>query len=128
MTAVELHDVTVANRRQGPSRLERVNLTVPDGEMLTGLGPAGAGKCAMGRAITGLDYPTAGEGLFAAVNVNALSSRDRDVAVAMQAFPLLAHRDGRANVAFAAKLRRFQDRDDTDVSTEAVIDELGLAR
>lgn len=128
MTAVELHDVTVANRRQGPSRLERVNLTVPDGEMLTVLGPAGAGKSAIVRAITGLDDPTEGEVLFDDVNVNALSSRDRDVAVVMQDFPLLAHRDGRANVEFAAKLRRFQDRDDIDVSTEAVIDELGLAR
>lgn len=128
MTAIELRDVTVANRQSGPSRLERVSLAVPDGEMLTVLGPPGAGKTALVRAITGLDDPVDGEVLFDDVNVNAVSSRDRDVAVVMQDFPLIAHRDGRANVEFAAKLRRFQERDELEASADAVIDELGLVR
>lgn len=126
MTAIELHDVTFKSRKYGAPELEDVNLTVPDGSMLTVLGPNGAGKSTLMRLLSGLEYPTDGDVLFDDIVVNAVSSRDRDVASVAEDFPLVPHHKGRSSLAFPAKLGRQQNRSEITAAVDEVTDELGL--
>jgi len=54
---LELHDATV--RKNGTRVLDRISLTVREGEHTAILGPNGAGKSSLIRLIAHLDYPLA---------------------------------------------------------------------
>lgn len=105
MTTIELRGVTL-DGPDGVPVLDRVDLVVPSGTAVTVAGPPGAGKSALLRVLVGLDEQTAGDVLLDGVLVNAVGARDRDLAMVFQDFALHPHLDVRANLAFAARLRR----------------------
>ena len=63
-------------RSQYVHALERVNLTVRQGETLGVVGESGCGKTTLGRCIVRLIEPTAGEVLFEGVNLLTLSRQE----------------------------------------------------
>ena len=52
--------------------LDRVDLTIEDGEFVGLIGPSGAGKTSILRAIAGFDAPTSGRILFDGLSVPSI--------------------------------------------------------
>lgn len=126
MTAIDVRDVTVKNQKFGPPVLENISVQIPAESMLTILGPSQAGKTALVRVLVGLDRPDDGDVVFDDIVVNAVSPRDRDIATVLQDYPLVPHKSGQSNLAFASRLRQTQHRGAIEDSVDEVIDELGL--
>ena len=93
-----------ASRIYDPSRppaVNRVSLTVADGEFLVLVGPSGSGKSTAMRMLAGLEPIDEGSVLIDDVDVSELRARDRDVAMVFQSYALYPNMTARQNMAFA---------------------------
>ncbi|MEM1557433.1 MAG: ABC transporter ATP-binding protein [Thermoproteota archaeon] len=86
--------------------VEKINLTINDGEFLTFLGPSGCGKTTILRCIAGLESPTSGLIYFDDKVVNDLSPRERNVAMVFQSYALYPHMTVYDNIAFPLVVRK----------------------
>jgi multiple sugar transport system ATP-binding protein len=86
--------------------VDRVDLTISDGEFMVLVGPSGCGKSTLLRMIAGLEEPSAGAILIADRDVTDLSPRLRDVAMVFQSYALYPHMTVRQNLAYGLKVRR----------------------
>ncbi len=89
--------------------LDRVDLSVRDGETLAVLGPSGCGKSSLLRAVAGLANPRAGRIYFDGVEVTEDSPGSRKVGVVFQDYALYPHMEGRRNLSFFFKVNRRDD-------------------
>jgi multiple sugar transport system ATP-binding protein len=105
MAEVALADVTKVYPN-GTRALDRFNLSVRDGERVVIVGPSGSGKSTALRLIAGLESVTSGTISIAGRVVNAVSPRDRDVALVFQRPSLYPHLTVRGNLEFGLKLRQ----------------------
>jgi ABC-type sugar transport system ATPase subunit len=86
--------------------LQRVDIEVPDGELLVLVGPSGCGKSTLLRCIAGLESVSGGELWIGDRLVNDVAPRDRDVAMVFQSYALYPHMTVRENMGFALKLAK----------------------
>ncbi|QEY33067.1 ABC transporter ATP-binding protein [Synechococcus sp. RSCCF101] len=93
--------------------LDRVDLTVPDGEFLVLVGPSGCGKSTLLRLLAGLDEPTGGEILLDGQPISRRPPARRDVAMVFQSYALYPHLSVEDNIGFG--LRRRQKRGPREV-------------
>ena len=77
---LSLTDVSVV--RRGRNLLERVSLTLAEGELLALLGPNGAGKTTLLRTMLGLTAPDSGQVLLGDAPLRTLRPRERAARVA----------------------------------------------
>ncbi|RMF33329.1 MAG: ABC transporter ATP-binding protein, partial [Alphaproteobacteria bacterium] len=91
--------------------IEKMNLTVKDGEMLALLGPSGCGKSTTLFAICGIHRMDEGRLLFDGRDVTATTSQDRGVGVVFQSYALYPHMNVAENIGFPLKVRR-ESRED----------------
>jgi len=103
--------------------LDRVDLTVADGELLALLGPSGSGKTTLLRIIAGLDWPDAGEVSFNGENVLAHAASERHVGFVFQHYALFRHMTVFENVAFGLRVQPRDIRKD-EASIRARVKEL----
>ncbi len=89
----------------GVVAVERLNLTVQDGEILALVGPSGSGKSTILRLIAGLDSPTSGTIRIGGREVATVSACDRNVALVFQRVALFPHKTVFDNLAFGRRLR-----------------------
>ncbi len=108
---IELHNLT--KKFGALIAVDAIDLDVSDGEVLCLLGPSGCGKTTTLRMVAGLEVPTGGDVFLGGKKVNALTARDRNVAMSFQfyalypnltvaenlAYPLYADRLGKAEIA-----------------------------
>lgn len=87
--------------------VDRLNLTVQDGELVTLLGPSGCGKTTTLRLVGGFEDPTAGEVLLGGQRITHLPPQRRDTATVFQSYGLFPHMSVYENVAFGLKVRRL---------------------
>ncbi len=80
--------------------IDKVNMSVVDGEVLGILGPTGAGKTTTLRCIAGLHKPDAGTIRLAGADVTHESPMVRDIAVVFEGFNLLPTLSVFDNIAF----------------------------
>ena len=125
MTTIEVRHVSL-DAPDGRRLLDNVSLTVPSGSRLAVCGPPGAGKSALLRVLVGLDDHTDGDVLIGGTVVNAVSPRERDLALVFSDFALHPHLDVYDNLAFSARLRRGRDADEIDDRVEEVAEFLAL--
>lgn len=98
MADVALQDVT---KTFGSTvAVERLSMTVPDGEFVVLLGPTGAGKTTTLRLISGLDRPDSGGITIDGRPVVDETPAQRDVAMVFQQYSLYPHMTVRENLAF----------------------------
>ncbi|HEY7646272.1 MAG TPA: sn-glycerol-3-phosphate ABC transporter ATP-binding protein UgpC [Hyphomicrobiales bacterium] len=101
--------VTVRNVRKSFGVVEvihGVNIDIEDGEFVVLVGPSGCGKSTLLRMIAGLESITSGEiGINDRV-VNAVPSKERDIAMVFQNYALYPHMKVFDNMAFSLKLRK----------------------
>jgi iron(III) transport system ATP-binding protein len=101
-------------RSRGPSdrpALDRVSLSIDDGQFFTLLGPSGCGKTTLLRCIAGLEVPDSGEIALgdrvifsAAKRVNVPPNR-RGLGMVFQSYAIWPHMDVAQNVAYPLTVR-----------------------
>lgn len=110
MTEITLDEVSVVFRGASPDdsvvALDRLTLHVRSGELLTLVGPSGSGKSTLLRTIAGLEELASGTITLGGNVVNALTPRERDVALVGQLDTLLPHLTVEENLGFPLSLRR----------------------
>jgi len=77
MALIELRDVSKSYRRDAIEIpvLDRVTITVPDGDFLGLMGPSGSGKSTLLNLLAGIDRPTRGSVRVAGTEISSLSER-----------------------------------------------------
>ncbi|MGI9504184.1 MAG: ABC transporter ATP-binding protein, partial [Geminicoccaceae bacterium] len=80
--------------------VDRVDLTIGEGEVLCLLGPSGCGKTTTLRMIAGLEWATSGDIHLAGERVNGLAARERNVAMSFQFYALYPSLSVRDNLAY----------------------------
>ncbi len=85
--------------------IDKLNLTIHDGEYLSLLGPSGCGKTTTLRMISGLTLPTSGTILWDGKPIEHLSAAERDVGYVFQQFAIFPHLNVWENIAFGAQVR-----------------------
>jgi NitT/TauT family transport system ATP-binding protein len=85
-------------RGTGVQALDKVSVTIGDGELVAVLGPSGCGKSTLLRLLAGLIVPTVGGVSVAGMDPGELSRRHR-IGIAFQDHGLLPWLSTRANVA-----------------------------
>ena len=86
--------------------VDRVNLTIADGEFLVLVGPSGCGKSTVLRMVAGLEEVTSGEIRIGDRVVNDVAPKDRDIAMVFQNYALYPHMTVYENMAFGLRRRR----------------------
>ena len=87
MSTIDIHDVTKVYSN-GFKAVEKINLSVGQGEVMCLLGPSGCGKTTTLRMVAGLEDITEGECKIGGRRVNDLLARERNVAMAFQFYAL----------------------------------------
>jgi len=105
MPGVELKQVSKVYA-PGRRAVDRVSLTVGEGELLVLVGPSGCGKSTLLRMVAGLEEVTEGEIRIDSRVVNDVPPRDRDIAMVFQNYALYPHMTVFDNLAFGLRRRR----------------------
>ncbi|WP_333660113.1 ATP-binding cassette domain-containing protein, partial [Meiothermus cerbereus] len=71
--------------------VEKVDLELPAGKLVTLLGPSGCGKTTILRMVAGLERPTEGRILFGGEDVTRLPAYLRDITMMFQSYALFPH-------------------------------------
>jgi sulfate/thiosulfate transport system ATP-binding protein len=101
--------ITIRNltkRFEGTQALDKVNLEIPDGQLVALLGPSGCGKTTLLRLIAGLELPDQGEILFGDQNASDLGVRERQVGFVFQHYALFRHMSVRDNIGFSLRIQK----------------------
>ena len=80
--------------------LKGVNCEVKDGELLTILGPSGAGKTSLLQTIAGVEEIAAGQIYIEKQRVDQLPPPERDVAMVFETYALYPNKTIYQNMAF----------------------------
>jgi multiple sugar transport system ATP-binding protein len=90
----------------GTSRaaVDKINLTVNDGEFLVLVGPSGCGKSTTLRMLAGLEEVDSGRVLIGDRDVTNVPPKDRDIAMVFQNYALYPHMTVAENMGFALKI------------------------
>ncbi len=101
---IELRDITV--EFDGERVLDRLNLSIGDGEFVTLLGSSGCGKTTTLRVIAGFIQPQSGEVFFDGKSVAGLHPYKRPVNTIFQRYALFPNYNVYENIAFGLKLKK----------------------
>jgi multiple sugar transport system ATP-binding protein len=83
--------------------VDKLNLSVADGELLVLVGPSGSGKSTALRMLAGLEPLDDGRILIGGNDVSSVRPRDRDIAMVFQNYALYPNLDVSQNMGFALK-------------------------
>jgi multiple sugar transport system ATP-binding protein len=103
-TGVSLRGVTKAFGRH--AALAGLDLEVAPGEFLAVVGPSGCGKSTLLRLIAGLEEPDAGTLHVGGRSMEAMSPKQRDIAMVFQSYALYPHLTVFRNLATPLELRK----------------------
>ncbi|MEY4498068.1 MAG: hypothetical protein RJA40_173 [Actinomycetota bacterium] len=84
--------------------VDKLNLTVKDGEFLVLVGPSGCGKSTSLRMLAGLEEIDEGRILIGDRDVTNVAPKDRDIAMVFQSYALYPHMTVAENMGFALKI------------------------
>lgn len=86
--------------------VQKMNLTIDEGEFIVLLGESGCGKSTTLRMIAGLEEVTEGEIRIGERDVTHLPPMERDIAMVFQNYALYPHMDVAENMSFALRLAK----------------------
>ncbi len=86
--------------------LERLDLQVHPGELLTLLGPSGSGKTTLLKIVAGFESPTGGRVLLRGRDISRLAPARRGVGMVFQHYALFPHMTVAQNLAYGLRVRR----------------------
>ena len=102
MASVELHNIHKAYGAL--TVIHDVSLSIDDGEFIALVGPSGCGKSTLLRMIAGLEEITDGDVSIGGQGVNAMTPRERGIAMVFQSYALYPHMTVAENMGFNLKL------------------------
>lgn len=109
--SVELKNVTKTFAgRDGKGEVvavDKVSLTIADGEFVTLLGPSGCGKTTTLRLIAGFEIPTGGRIVLDETDITTRPPNKRDMAMVFQSYALFPHMSVFNNIAYGLQVRRM---------------------
>lgn len=85
--------------------VQRLNLEIQEGELITLLGPSGCGKTTTLRLVGGFETLDDGEIHFGERPVTALPPERRNIGIVFQSYALFPHMTVWQNVAFGLEMR-----------------------
>jgi ABC-type Fe3+/spermidine/putrescine transport system ATPase subunit len=85
--------------------IENLSLTIEDGELVSILGPSGAGKTTILKAVAGLLHPQRGRIFIDDILVNGLAPEKRDAVMVFQKPLLFPFMNVEQNIAFGLRMR-----------------------
>jgi multiple sugar transport system ATP-binding protein len=109
----------------GMTVVKDLDLTIHAGEFFTFVGPSGCGKSTLLNLIAGLEPVTSGTILFDGKPVNALTPKERDVAMVFQSYALYPHMTVFGNIAFPLVMQKMP-KDTVEAEVHHVARLLGL--
>ena len=84
--------------------VDKLDLTINDGEFLVLVGPSGCGKSTSLRMLAGLEEIDTGRILIGDRDVTNVAPKDRDIAMVFQSYALYPHMTVAENMGFALKI------------------------
>jgi len=85
--------------------VEKTDLDINEGELVTLLGPSGCGKTTLLRMVAGLETPTEGDIYIKDKRINDVPVHQRNLGMIFQNYALFPHKNIFDNVAFGLKYR-----------------------
>jgi putative spermidine/putrescine transport system ATP-binding protein/spermidine/putrescine transport system ATP-binding protein len=85
--------------------VQKMDLDIEEGTLVTLLGPSGCGKTTLLRMVAGLEEPTEGDILIKGVRINDTPIHKRNLGMIFQNYALFPHKTIFENVAFGLKYR-----------------------
>ena len=120
---IELVDIV---KQFGSLRVvDKVSLTIGDGEFFTLLGPSGCGKTTLLRMIAGFSDPDSGDILFGGKSVLSLPAHRRNTGMVFQNYALFPHMTVFDNVAYGMEARKLP-RDTINKRVMEILDSVQL--
>jgi len=104
VASITLRDLT--KRFDALVAVDRLNLEIQEGELITLLGPSGCGKTTTLRMIGGFETPNGGDIFFGEHAVTWLQPELRNIGIVFQNYALFPHMTVRENVAFGLEMRQ----------------------
>ncbi|TBT88758.1 ATP-binding cassette domain-containing protein [Propioniciclava sinopodophylli] len=101
MARVEFRQASRIYDPNRPPAVNRIDLTIDDGEFLVLVGPSGCGKSTTLRMLAGLEPVDEGWIFIDGVDVSEVPARNRDTAMVFQSYALYPNMTARQNMAFA---------------------------
>jgi multiple sugar transport system ATP-binding protein len=105
--------------------VERMDLTIEDGEFFCLLGPSGCGKTTTLRMIAGLETQTDGDVSIGGEVVNDVPPKDRELAMVFQHHAVYPHLNVFENLAFPLRAKGVSD-EEIDERVRSVATTLGI--
>ena len=100
--------------------VEKMDLDIDEGSLVTLLGPSGCGKTTILRMIAGLEAPTEGDIYIQGKRVNDIPIHKRNLGMIFQNYALFPHKTIFDNVAFGLKYRDVPKEDIKEKVTQAL--------
>ena len=88
--------------------VDKLDLEIADGELISLLGPSGCGKTTTLRCIAGFEEPSAGQILFDTVDIIGLPAERRNIGMVFQNYALFPHMTVFQNLAFGLETRKMR--------------------
>ena len=111
--------------------LDRLSLTVEQGEFLVLLGPSGCGKTTLLRSLAGLETPDEGEisiggkVVFSASRGISVPPGDRRVGMVFQSYALWPHMKVKDNIGFGLRVQKLSRRE-IELRVDTVLEDLAM--
>lgn len=106
--------------------VNKVSLTIAEGEMVTLLGPSGCGKTTTLRMVAGFETVSEGRILIDGVDVTYVPPNKRDTAMVFQSYAIFPHLDVRGNVSFGLNLKKHLSEAERKARVDRVLSLVGL--
>ncbi len=110
MAEIVLEDVSKIYP-DGTAAVSDLSIHIEDGEFIVLVGPSGCGKTTALRMVAGLEGVTQGTIRIGERVVNAMPSKERDIAMVFQNYALYPHMTVYDNMAFGLKLRKLSKQE-----------------
>lgn len=85
---------------KNPPALNKITLTIHDGETISIVGPSGCGKSTLLKVVAGLEYPQSGQVLYNNFDLTDIKPQDRGVGFVFQDYALYPSKKGKGNLRY----------------------------
>ncbi|KAJ51964.1 putative spermidine/putrescine transport system ATP-binding protein [Clostridium tetanomorphum] len=109
MELINLKDITVSYDGKN-NILEKLNLKVEKGQLVSLLGPSGCGKTTTLRVVAGFIEPNSGQFIFDNKDYTKIPVHKRNFGLVFQSYALFPHLNVFDNVAFGLKMRKLDKK------------------